>query len=445
MLALRIHLLFHLAIIIIIASISYHIGNWQTTQIITMIYLLTLITYHLHNIAKLEQFLQHPQNTIIANQKPTLWGQLFNQLSKQQSYQEQQRLRLQHTLKRFQAAAEAIPHGMLLINQEHKIEWFNHHALEHFHLNPQTALGNSLKKQLNSTNWQTLFQNTEQYQNTEIRITQPKQHGIEQHLRITRIPLSINHSLIISEDITDAEQLNATLTTFVANVSHELRTPLTVINGFLETLTNYPNLPQQQQQEFIQLMQHESTRMLNLISDLLTLSSLENSPHDDNYRQATNLSELLQTITQSMQHISKGQHQINTHIEPNIWIEANYRDLYQALSNLVVNAIRYTPTKGEINLTLTTQPNTNPYKPALAYFAVTDNGVGIAPEHIPHLTNRFYRVDKGRSRESGGTGLGLAIAKHALARHHTTLEIQSEIGKGSTFSTLLQTITPPKS
>lgn len=440
---LRIHILFHCTFIIILASITYTLSNLVITQSLIILYLSTWLAHHLYQLTQLEKTLNHRSIPNLPKHPNTFWGQLIIQFNQYYRIQEKHKKRLQQTLKRFQIASEAIPNGIILLNQDKQIEWCNHAALTHFELNPQNIRGSSLKKQLNKPEWQPLFNEIRQ-SNTpqEIRLSLPQHNGIHRHLRIIDIPLNPQLTLIISEDISQAEQLNATRTNFVANVSHELRTPLTIINGFLETLADYPNLPKEQQQHFIQLMQHESTRMLNLINDLLTLSTLENQ-QQEHYLVATNLSQLTHTLAQAGQHLSQGKHHIHTEITENIWINANQHDLYQALSNLVFNAIRYTPDNGHITLKLNLTSNPNPYKPPLAHFAVIDDGIGIAPEHIPHLTDRFYRVDHSRSRQTGGTGLGLAIAKHALARHNATLNIQSTPNQGSEFSTLFQSITPP--
>ena len=245
---------------------------------------------------------------------------------------------------------------------------------------------------------------------------------------ISKTKLENEKLLLVTQDMSASEQLNQTRADFVANVSHELRTPLTVLSGFVETLSDMPDLPNEQRQEFLALMQQENKRMLNLIKDLLILSRLEHVQQDDKDKQAVDLSELARHIALDGKALSQGKHDFILEIEPNIWITGVLLDLQNALSNLVFNAVRYTPDGGNIRVVLR-QDGTH------ATFSVTDTGVGIAPEHIPRLTERFYRVDKGRSRETGGTGLGLAITKHALAKHGAILQIESRMGEGSTFST----------
>lgn len=438
--AIRTHILLHIFLAMGIAFIATIFGGHLWGMGALLIYVISWLIYHLYHLVRLEQYLLQPSTFIHTQDDYTLWGQLFHDLARQYRKIDKHRDLLRLSLKRFQAAAHALPNGIIVINSDGKIDWLNQIALEHFQLSPQNALGSPIKKQLWQPECQALLQQPLQANLVETQLTVPQSNGKMRFLRVIRIVLAPQSQLIISEDISRAEQLNNTRTAFVANVSHELRTPLTVINGFLETLADYPDLAHEQRQQFIQLMQNESNRMLNLISDLLTLSALEDPDQQQAQLAPLNLSELCRQIVQEAKHLSGERHTITLNTPTNIWINAHYRDLYQALSNLVFNAVRYTPIGGQIDVVLTLQDNPNPYKLPLVRFAVKDNGVGIAAEHLPHLTDRFYRVDKGRSRDNGGTGLGLAIAKHALANHDAVLEIQSEVGKGSEFATLFQTL-----
>lgn len=432
---LSIHILLHSIISIGISLMAYYIANLQASLIIALIYLITWLGYHLYHIQQLYQKIHSQHHNCISSNASTFWAQFLKEFDHQQQLNQRHRTLLRQTLIRFQAAAQILPNGIMLLNRHKRIDWLNHTALNHLNLNPQNTRGNTIKKILKPSQYQALLNN-----NQPINISVPQSNGMNRYLRLISIPFSHQSQLIISEDITNAEQLNTTRTTFVANVSHELRTPLTVINGFLETLADHPTLTSQQQQQFISLMQHETQRMLNIINDLLTLSTLENFTEKQIELTPLNLSELCEQIHLAAQNLSGCQHNIQCIAPKHIMINAHARDLYQALSNLVFNAVRYTPTGGNIQISLTLHPHPNPYKPPQVRFAVCDDGVGIAAEHLPHITNRFYRVDQGRSRESGGTGLGLAIAKHALANHGALLEIQSELGKGSEFSALFDTL-----
>lgn len=218
---------------------------------------------------------------------------------------------------------------------------------------------------------------------------------------------------------------------FVANVSHELRTPLTVIHGYLEMLLTHETHP-----HFIKIchqMFTQTTRMQNLIADLLLLSSLEADEFDvhlkTQFTRQINVAKLLKLIVSEAHALSKNKHDILLYVDKNLCLKGRTSELRTLFSNLIFNAVKYTPQGGTIEIHWKTQRN-------LAVFCVKDSGIGIAKQHLPRLTERFYRVDKARSRESGGTGLGLAIAKHILIRHGGELLIQSKVGKGSEFKCL---------
>ena len=213
---------------------------------------------------------------------------------------------------------------------------------------------------------------------------------------------------------------------FVANVSHELRTPLTVVNGFVETLCDMPSLENDMARRALQLMSEQTQRMERLVKDLLTLSTLDNVLNALQ-EETVEVPALLNALYQEGQSLSAGQHTVRLELASNCSLTGNTEELRSAFGNLISNAIRYTPHHGEIVMRWQEQDG----QPV---FSMQDSGIGIAPQHIPRLTERFYRVDHSRSRATGGTGLGLAIVKHVVNRHQAKLEISSEEGKGSTFS-----------
>jgi two-component system phosphate regulon sensor histidine kinase PhoR len=213
---------------------------------------------------------------------------------------------------------------------------------------------------------------------------------------------------------------------FVANVSHELRTPLTVVNGYVENLQDMPDLSQESARRALQLMAEQTRRMENLVADLLTLSHLEND-QSPLLEETVDMGVLLNEICHEGQLLSGGSHSLRLELLSNAKLLGNREELRSAFGNLLSNAIRYTPKEGTILLRWAERDG----QPV---FAVQDSGIGISPQHIPRLTERFYRVDRSRSRETGGTGLGLAIVKHIAIRHQAKLEVLSEEGKGSTFS-----------
>ena len=338
-------------------------------------------------------------------------------------------------LLRFNRIAETIPEGVLILGQDGHVQWLNHLAAIHLNLVAEQDNNSMLADLIENSDFRR-FLDEPATESVNIKLTLENiNSGLPRVLNIIRTPFDEQATLIITQDITATEQLNATRTAFVANVSHELRTPLTVINGFLETLTDMPDLPQEQRQSFIALMSKEGARMNHLLADLLTLSRLENQVVSSVRKQPVNLSTLVEQVVYEAEILSENKHRFICEIAADIWIEGIQQDLYNAFSNLLFNAVRYTPQCGTITIRLYSEQDENNYQQTV--FQVSDTGPGIAAEHIPHLTERFYRVDSGRSRESGGTGLGLAIAKHALAEHGGKLQIESITGKGSTFSAIL--------
>lgn len=433
-----IHLLFSLILTLGSTALAYVLGGTVWSLSVLSAALGLWLLQHLAGFSRLLDSLRHPDRPLPASNG--IWSFAFTQLAIQRQSQNKHRDLLRDSLRRFQAAAETLPVGIILLTRNGQAEWFNHRALDLLQLKPQQALDGSLKKHFDDPQWLEFFEQASGSEPLHGQFSLPQSNGLMRQLHLQRLVVARGAELLLVEDISRSQQLEATRTAFVANVSHELRTPLTVINGFLETLADYPELPEAQRLSFVALMQKESARMLTLINDLLTLSTLEDRHGSDKHFEPLDLSALVEQTVQAGQTLSGGRHTFIRHITPAVKINGNSRDLYQALSNLVFNAVHYTPPEGTITVSLTLSEHPNPYKPPLARFAVADNGPGIAAEHLPHLTDRFYRVDKGRSRDSGGTGLGLAIAKHALAHHDSLLEIRSTLGQGSEFAASLQTL-----
>jgi two-component system, OmpR family, phosphate regulon sensor histidine kinase PhoR len=231
---------------------------------------------------------------------------------------------------------------------------------------------------------------------------------------------------MLVQNITDLQKADAMRRDFVANVSHEMRTPITVLMGFLETVQSL-NLSKEQQDQYFDLMMSQAQRMKTLVEDLLTLANLESNalPAATNELQMNTLMALVRNDAEAL---SEGKHSLSYDIESSQNLLGDEREILSAFSNLVSNAIRYTPDLGVINVKWSVNQE------GQGEFSVSDTGPGIAPEHLSRLTERFYRVDRSRSRETGGTGLGLAIVKHIASRHQTQLLIESTPGLGSTFT-----------
>ncbi|HEY5862517.1 MAG TPA: phosphate regulon sensor histidine kinase PhoR, partial [Casimicrobiaceae bacterium] len=248
-------------------------------------------------------------------------------------------------------------------------------------------------------------------------------------LSVQVVPFGIDERLLISRNITQVEAVARMRRDFIANVSHELKTPLTVVTGFLETLQDL-KLEARQRTRYVALMAEQANSMQRLVDDLLTLSTLES---EQNVRADTSFAvlPLLLEVSSDAKALSGKRHRIDLDFATPAIVTGNRDELASAFGNLVSNAVRYTPDGGTINL------GWHVDEEGRGAFSVADTGIGIASEHIPRLTERFYRVDRSRSRATGGTGLGLAIVKHVLLRHQAALDVTSEVGAGSTFTVLL--------
>lgn len=397
---------------------------------------------HLYHTARLYNWLQNPKLSTIPKGRG-IWKDISDTLLRQAKSRKKSKQKRAKALFRLNRIAEAMPNGILVLDSNGRIKWMNPTAAGHLNLNPHLDRSRILKSLIHAPEFHAFLHSGNRQALPEISLTVPDTYDGLRTVLLSRTAFGQGNTLLVTQDITSAERLNTARADFVANVSHELRTPLTVINGFLETLTDFPDLPVEQRQECLGLMQDQGKRMLDLIADLLTLSRLEDNQHTDHNRQPVNLSELTYRLCKDGLNFSDGLHHFHTDIAPDIWVNGISMDLYNAFSNLVFNAVRYTPEGGSITVSLQAcGPNHNGH--GQARFSITDTGSGIAPEHFPRLTERFYRVDRGRTRQQGGTGLGLAITKHALAKHQSLLEVESEVGKGSTFSAKLDTVPPPE-
>ncbi|AUZ06435.2 MULTISPECIES: phosphate regulon sensor histidine kinase PhoR [Vitreoscilla] len=405
----------------------------QSYGFITFLSLLSIWLFtHLWQISQLITWLERPKPSN-APSGIGIWQQIFATLTRQAKSRKRRKQKIVQSLQRLYKAFEVMPDGVLILNQDGRIEWMNSVAREHFLLKTEDT-GGILANLVRQPSFHQFMDNKD---TDEIKLTLPTNKGLSRHVMLKCTDFDKNLQLLVSQDITRIEQINQTRTDFVANVSHELRTPLTVINGFVETMQDYPQLPTEQRIQFLDLMKKDSDRMLALLDDLLTLSRLE-ATKDSDQLQPIHLSAMVGQLIQEGIILSADKQTFDTEISANIWVKGIQLDLYNALSNLVFNAVRYNHEGGHIQISLEAHDDHT------VTFSVTDNGPGIASEHIPRLTERFYRVDTGRSRASGGTGLGLAITKHALAEHGSQLLVESQLGIGSTFSAQFDTIQEPQ-
>ena len=326
---------------------------------------------------------------------------------------------------RYRLSLSALPEGVILFRKGHTVEWCNPAAEKH--------LGIKLTKHLGMA-YNLVFDNPKIIEYLEAgdfaKPIEVKSHELGRVLMLSAVVADKSHFIVVTHDITEQRRIDSMRKDFVANVSHELRTPLTVITGFLDMILAGNEMNEKSLHEHLMLMQEESRRMQNLVNDLLSLSRLESKDEQESDApEVVNMPKLVASLAEDAVVLSKGRHTVDTDISATQAVLGQVGEIRSACLNLVTNAVRYTPDGGRIEISWQFNPEDES-----ATFAVKDNGIGIAAEDIPRLTERFYRVDKSRSREKGGTGLGLAIVKHVAIRNHCHLDIQSELGKGSTFS-----------
>jgi two-component system phosphate regulon sensor histidine kinase PhoR len=383
-----------------------------------------ILAFHIVNLDRLTHWAATSTETPVPEGSGP-WRPAFSALYRRVRTRRAHERDLAHLIERFQSAAEAVPDGMVVLDTANRIKWANVRAQSLLGLDLSQDIGAPL---MNFVRQPEFVRYVEAGDHRDpIVIDSQRDAGVT--LAIQIVPFGVAEKLLISRDVTQLESVARMRRDFIANVSHELKTPLTVISGFVETLQEL-ELDERQRVRFLQLMQEQAASMQRLVEDLLTLSALEseqNTLADEQFA----IVPLLLHISADAKGLSQGQHQVMLDIGDAALVTGSRDELASAFGNLVSNAIRYTPAGGTITLAWRVMPD------GAGVFSVTDTGIGIGPEHLPRLTERFYRVDRSRSRATGGTGLGLAIVKHVLLRHQAELEIASEPGKGSTFSVRL--------
>ena len=351
-----------------------------------------------------------------------LWGDVFDELYRGAKQTRRREAQLSEVLTRFESAASAMPDAVAIVSRAGEIEWANPAAERLLGIRYPQDRGMRLLNLLRDPDFAHYLQKGNYSE--PIEIESPESDRIYLSVQIT--PFGSRQQLVIGRDVTRLARLEQMRRNFVANVSHELRTPLTVLGGYIETLQQIDRIRPEELRRHMTIMHEQSARMQRLVDDLLTLSKLETSP-PRTQDQVVDVAALLAGLKEQAEILSgENRHVITLEADPDLKLLGSREELTSAFLNLINNAIRYTPAGGSIRLTWRARDSG-------AEFIVADTGEGIAAEHIPHLTERFYRVDTARSRASGGTGLGLSIVKHVLLRHEARLDIESEPGRGSTF------------
>jgi len=379
---------------------------------------LVLVLYHLRKLRELSHWLEHGEAPDPPRARGA-WDRLHAVLYRSRRESARREAELVDMLTRWREAARALPDGVVILDED-RIAWCNDTARAHLEIDPVRDAGVPITHLVRIPEFLDYLE-AGRYQHP-ILVTAP--HSTDRVLSLQVVPYGEKQRLVLSRDVTQFRQVERMRREFVDNVSHELRTPLTVVAGFLETLRDERD--PEAARHYIDLMSEQSQRMLRLVEDLLTLSALESSPPPP-MEEPVEMKKLLDRLGAEARALSNGRHRIEVEGEEGIDLVGSEKELSSAFGNLVSNAIRYTPERGTVRLRWHRTEDG-------AAFDVEDTGIGIAPEHLPRLTERFYRVDRGRSRESGGTGLGLAIVKHALSRHGAALDIASRPGEGSRFT-----------
>ena len=398
---------------------GYFFGAWIGWCLFALS-LLPQIVNHLRHFDRLDQWSRNP-GPDEGLEGDGAWDYVFARIYRHEKELHARIAQLDAEVLRFQAAGQALTDGVVLLEEQNQINWCNSMAERQLGLMLSSDRGQHITNLVRQPEFIAYLKGQDFTQPLTLRFDR---NGTGSVLSLYVLPYAANKRLMQVKDITQTDRLDQMRRDFVANVSHELRTPLTVLAGFVETLQEF-DVDREESRRYLDMMAEQSGRMQNIVQDLLTLSSLEAAPPPDD--EIIDMARLLDKLRRDAEALSVGRHRITFDTDGQGDLRGSEMEISSALGNLVTNAIRYTPEGGAVTVAWKVDSKG-------AVFSVQDSGIGIDPIHIPRLTERFYRVDRGRSRDSGGTGLGLAIVKHSLSRHQAQLQISSVPGKGSSFS-----------
>ncbi len=385
-----------------------------------LLYSLIWLGWYFFNLRRLENLLSEGRR-LTPPDAWGLWGDVYNALYRLQQRNRKRRKRLVKLLNRFRETTGAMPDGIIVLQPNGGIEWWNAAAERLLCLKYPHDVGQHLNNLIRHPDFVAFITGETEAED----VTIPSPYDAQQRLNIRIIPYGKKQQLVLVRDVTLMERVEQMRRDFVANISHELRTPLTVLIGYLENLENGEHPPEVVHRA-MQVMAQQTRRMRHLTEDLMLLSNLEN--RREQRREKVDVNQMLGSLLEEAQLVgAERKHDISLDAEADLHLLGDARDLDSIFSNLVINAVNYTPSGGKIRIRWYRDEDGS------AVFEVEDNGVGIPAHHLPRLTERFYRIDVARSRETGGSGLGLAIVKHALQRGGGQLEIESEVGRGSCF------------
>ncbi len=414
---------FELGVLVAGAAVAglLHLGGMPPAQ--TLLWMLVAyLARHIYLLWRLARYIQR-QHRLAPPFPLGLWGELYRAVGRYQQRSRKGRKRQLRFQRRFREAANSVPDALVVLSKSQRIEWANSAAADLFGVHWPMHEGRMLTEVCAQTGLAEYLA-ADDY-TRPLEVAAEHEQSIMLSIRVAPFGERKRQRLVVGRDITKIFHLNMIRRDFVANASHELRTPLTVIAGFVENLASSSVTPESHRRP-LSLMQRQTDRMRNIIEDLLTLSRLELEEAARNLATVDMALEIDQVVADAKA-LSAGNHDVTLDLDRDLMLIGNQPELQSAMSNLVFNAVKHTPSGSRISVLWADDP-------AGPLLQVADNGPGIDAAHIPRLTERFYRVDKGRSRASGGTGLGLAIVKHVLNRHDAVLSIASETGRGSTFT-----------
>jgi two-component system phosphate regulon sensor histidine kinase PhoR len=420
-------IIIRLAIVLVLSVLAGGIFGENLGYLTAIAGLLVLIGLHLYYLRQVMKWLASGGGEPNIHELPAgygAWEGVFVALRRKDRIERDQHAELERMLHRFMEATSALPDGIIILDGTNRVEWCNARAAEHFNLHAERDRGFFVSNLIRRPAFTEYLARVDA---AEPLVLSDATSGLT--LSVQVLPFQDRRRIVLSRDISQLRRVEAMRQDFIANVSHEMRTPLTVVAGFLEHLVDTPNISPDERLRVETLMLEQSRRMRRLIDDLLTLSKLE-TQEAPSLSDKFALNSVVDEAVNEARALSAERHSITVGAFPVAELHGAREELGSALENLLTNAVRYTPEGGKIAL------NAELDASALR-LSVTDTGPGIATEHIPRLTERFYRVDKSRSRETGGTGLGLAIVKHVLSRHGGHLDIESQLGRGSTFTMVL--------
>ncbi len=408
--------------IAVLIALAWFVGS--VFDQITLFLLLALLAYtfrNLFNLWRLANWLGDSQPSQIPI-RFGLWGDVYSRISRIARRQAQREKRLAGLLNEYASSTSALPDAAVALDPDGRIRWFNDAASLLLGLKAAKDVGQPLLNLFRAPDMVAFL--TRRDYSSILQTTAPG--NVERQLEVRLTPYGDGQTLLLAQDITERLQHERMRKDFVANVSHELRTPLTVISGFIENLQDSDGGKSPALARPLELMGQQAARMSQIVEDLLLLARLESGARP-NRQDEVNMGELCQAIAGECRALRDDVPTIECDISSSRRVLGDEKQLRSALTNLVVNAVNHTPAAGRVVISWQDRDDG-------AAFSVADDGAGIAAEHLPRLTERFYRVDAGRSRERGGTGLGLAIVKHIMSRHAARLEISSNLGQGSRFT-----------